>query len=584
MKILDALKNFINSIRTPKLPSPKRVETKVIPIICGGVENERILSVLKKEIDKYSDFYKVFLEEYDGICINGADNEFINPLIIEDLIVKDHSMTFINPEDNSRRTHVYTDEEKASQILSTFEYNILAKFDNPKRFVFDMMRKEHEKNFEYSYIDKEKEKKFYIEIIKYNDISFDADSYLSSIRDWKDLRMLLESKNKNEFLKRYTESNLFTILNKAIELYTDRRDNNFFERNIDYIYEAYNLTKSDLSSGMKKFFDSILFVANNLQGGESKEDFIELMNEYEKNEENKETNRENNIEIERERIIKLVNEILNYIDPKQKLTESFLEKVEAGRIIIFNEKEKDDAIGELEKILGTKDKAEKYVIKSACYLPGYDVCIIPIINRITDVPTIIHEFIHQYHYCTRNVQEYSTEIPSVFFEKVAIDYLVNNGFKQCEDILKNYFFSRKENDALNNETIGSFIKITKIKHDEGEITLQNVLNDKVAQFHNNLEQLVYKGRSVADTKKEYAKSLIKSFANRNREKNDEIVKLCSYSLGTYFAEKYYNDSSVSNEMLKFINTPEYNLQDLIDKIEKKELDIEKKQDEEILEK
>jgi len=92
-----------------------------------------------------------------------------------------------------------------------------------------------------------------------------------------------------------------------------------------------------------------------------------------------------------------------------------------------------------------------------------------------------------------------------------------------------------------------------------------------------LEQLVYKGRSVTDTKKEYAQNLINSFANRSREKDDEIVKVCSYSLGTYFAEKYCNDSSVSKEMLKLINDPEYSLQDLIDRIEKKEHDFEKKQ-------
>lgn len=582
MKIFDIIKKFINSIRTPKLPAPKQVETKVIPIICGGANNERILSVLKKEIDKYSDFYKVFLNEYDGICINGSENEFINPLIIEDVKIMDH-MTFINPKDNSRITHVYTDEDKASQILSTFENKLLAKYDNASGLVFDMMRKEYEKKLEYSYRDKEKEENFYRSIIKKSEVS-NYDSYLCSIRDWKGLRMLFESKDVKDFIERYTESNLFTILNKAIELYTDRSYNNFFEKNIDLIYESYNLTKSDFNSGIKKFLDSVLFVANNLQGGESKEDFLKLLDEHEKNEENKERNRTNNIEIERERIIKLVNEVLNYIDPEQNLRGVFLEKVESGRIIMFNEQEKDDAIEKLEKIMRTKEKSEKYVIKSACYLPGYDVCIIPITNRITDVPTIIHEFIHQYHHCTKKVQEYSTEIPSVFFEKVAIDYLVDNGFKQCEDILQNSFFSRKENDAFNNETISSFIKMTKIKHDEGEITLQNVLTDKAAQFQNKLEQLVYKGRSITDTKKECAKNLINSFANRSREKDDEIVKVCSYSLGTYFAEKYCNDSSVSKEMLKLINDPEYSLQDLISSVEKKDHDLEEKQNVEIEEK
>lgn len=167
MRITDIIRDFISNIRTKKLPPPKQVDTKVIPIICGKKDSERILSVIKNEIDKYSDFYKVFLKEYDGICLNGAENGFTNPLTIEDICIIKKSSTFINPQDNTRKTTFYTDEKIASIILAQFGNGILAKYNNQGYgLIFEEMRKEYKNELKYSHSNENFEEIFYQSIIK----------------------------------------------------------------------------------------------------------------------------------------------------------------------------------------------------------------------------------------------------------------------------------------------------------------------------------------------------------------------------------------------------------------------------------
>lgn len=182
------------------------------------------------------------------------------------------------------------------------------------------------------------------------------------MKDWENLRMLLETKDTKDFIEKYTEANLFTILNKAIELYTDRSYNNFFERNIDILWEASTNTQNSYMPALSKLLRRL----QEEERGESRE-----------------------------------KDVLNNIDSSGKLKGFFEEKYKSGNIIIFNEKEKNEAYevllegflqmskeemndDETEKIDKIREIVEK-TINKPCYLMGF--CVVPIKNDITDIPT-----------------------------------------------------------------------------------------------------------------------------------------------------------------------------------------------------
>ncbi len=574
MKVVNAIRNFFSNIKSKRLPSAELFNTNIMPIACGGKDREKIASIIKDEINHYIDFYRVLLDEYDGICINNADNEFQNPLKVDGVDFRT-SYTFHNLQTHTTTTKVLSSEEIKNRILNHFGNAILSKYsERGIKINFDKMRTEYDRKIDYTYEDKKSSDELYYCIINKRESS-QYGNLLCRIKDWKGLRLLLISKSDIDFCKQYLDNNLFVVLNKAIELYTDRSYNNFFERNIDIISDAVDLTRSYLKDYIVECFNLMIWSLERDQSGEK--DVNKILNEYEEQQKNDKKARTKEAKIDKEKSIELVIEILNYIDPEQKLSELFLEKMQSGKIIIFNEHEKSEVFEKLKEIMGETD-AEKIIVEGACHIPQYGICVIPIINRITDVPTIIHEFIHQTFHNSGKPQGYSVEIPSVFFGKIAMDYLINNGFEQYADILQDSFSSRKINDAGNNSVINDFVEITKIKHDEGNITLQNILTDDRAKQMNAMEQLLHEGRSVDDTKKEYAKARIKSFANRSQELKDKIVKYCSYALGTFFAERYSDDEAIKKKMLELISNPEFELQTLLDSITRKGQEIETKKD------
>lgn len=556
MSFIDYIKKFFNKTNTKELPSSNIIETEIIPIKYKNKYGEYFAEFIKEEINNNQDFYKVFLEEYDGICIGDVECDFKNVLKVENDISNLEWRTASNYKLESR-------------VCDLFGESILLKYSENKNCPkFQDIRPSFYNNS--SILKNEKVEKIFYQLITTDGWNINYyDKYLCSIKDWKGLKILLESNDYNEFKEKYIDENLFTMLNKAIEIYTDRSEDNFFEKNIDVISKAVDLTKVNLREFSEKYMERVSFVVNNINKEKNKMEEVErLLKEYD----SKELNKENNIEIDNNKIIELVDEILNNIDSTENLSKYFKEKIDLGKMIIYNENEKNKTFENLEKIFKSRDKAENSMNKDAHYVVDDDICIIPINNHITDVPKVIHEFIHQYNFNRKSVTYYPEEIPSVYFEKVAINYLINNGFEQYADILENGFTKRKENDASNNVlVINRFVDITKTKKDDGLITMQNILSDDTAKKINFIEHNLYEEkRSIVDTKREYAKSVIRSFANRSGKLNRDIRTFCSYSLGTYFADKYSDDEKMKKRMYELINNPEYTLQNLIDDSKKQE--------------
>lgn len=77
---------------------------------------------------------------------------------------------------------------------------------------------------------------------------------------------------------------------------------------------------------------------------------------------------------------------------------------------------------------------------------------------------------------------------------------------------------------------------TKKKRDMGDVTIDNILDERGANILNAIEQLVHKGRDIVGTKR---------------------------ALGTLFAEKYSDNKIIKGKMLELISNPEYTLQMLI---------------------
>ena len=271
----------------------------------------------------------------------------------------------------------------------------------------------------------------------------------------------------------------------------------------------------------------------------------------------------NNIEIDKNSTIELVKEILESLDTSKKMSQYFTEKMELGKIMLYNINEKSSAIEKLTKLYGTQDQAEFAINnKKSFYNAEYDMCINQIVGNITDIPTIIHEFIHQYYENNGRADEFSREIPSVFFEKVSINYLINNGYKQSADALTESFESRKRNDSVNNVfVLKDFVEMTKIKNVYGAITPNNILNDAIVlQMSRNLK------RDVNSIKNQYAKEEIRRFAMTGLEEKDTMVKLCSYALGTLFAGIYGDNNIMKEKMFDLIDNKAYLLQDLINDV------------------
>ena len=553
MKFSDIIKNILNRITIKKLPAPSLIETEIIPISYKGRIQEREAAIIKEEIQRYPDLYKAFLEEYDGISIGNSKNEFNNPLRIVHGTYLDLVSTFF-------LTKKFTTVDAFdTAIANKYVNKSTGKAFSHKLILNDIKQKYIDDNKLENYKEKrDNYKKLYKNIINKEKCSYvDYEKILCNVKDWKGLKMLWDVNcNSNKFAEEYLDKNLFTILNNTIDLYSDKSCNNFFDKNLDLIFHSTRLAKLNRYLNDKLTSQYTKRVLKN-----SKDINLSTCKFY--------INNKDNVKVDNNKIIELTEEVLNHIDSTGKLASFFNEKNKDNKIILYNVDEKDKEIKRISKEHYNDRKMIKSCInlEECCYDIKKDLCFVPILNRVTDVPAVVHEFIHQYYYNNGKVDDYSAEIPSVYFEKVAIDYLCKNGFEQSKDTLNWFFTSRKIEETVWSElsVAARFIEISRLKKDVGKISLKNIMDDEYAEKAYSYEKNFCEDiKTVDDTKKRFAKTIIKTLSNKGDKMRKTFKTDCSYSLGTLLADKFGNEEVIKKRMLKLINEPEYLVQNILD--------------------
>lgn len=278
----------------------------------------------------------------------------------------------------------------------------------------------------------------------------------------------------------------------------------------------------------------------------------------------------------KEKILNLTEETLKYIDEKGEILKCFKEKINSGKIIFYdsrNNEQKEEILRNI-KESETKAKIEK---ECAFYKTITDTCYIPLSHNILDIITIVHEFIHQFHYNQKKVGDYEVEIPSIYFETIAMEYLLKNGYSQYKDTFKNWIMHRCVINANNNEvTCKEMVELINTKIFRGAITSDNILSNKAATKMNNDDKNIFgPDYSIDETKKGFALRRIMSLLSKDATITNDDINMISYSLGTYVAIKFRHNNIIRGKMMELLKNPQYNVQMLLEDIEYFEKGMEK---------
>lgn len=530
------LKDFINRIfgvRLKKLTSGNIVESEIIPIRYKEKNDVVIANYIIDEINQNRELYKIFLEEYDEICIGDVETEKNNILRI------DYNF--------DRNRFKRKDESLKRETIELMDNILNSKYhERFPDFYMDILKSNIKGNYMFIPINGVKQKdELYYNITQY----FENDklylNYLSSLNDIDGLKLLIKSKDTQEFLKKYNEINALNLLNWELEFYKDHKYNDFFSKNIDIIDEA---IKNTMDNAKEDIMD-ILSGKENIKDSSNGKQF-ELDDEHSTN-------------MTKTDIFILSKKILDSFDTSGKLGKSFEKKWMNGGILLFYPEEKNQTADYLSQLWNIEDEKDK-LVDHPYYNGTHDLCVIPIMCEVTDIPTVIHEFIHQYYYNnTKDENPYSSEIPSIFYEMESIRYLKENGYGHIANKLQEQFEDRKRTDSFNNYfTLKTYIRLNKIKRN-GEITLENILDDNFKINSNATTSDVINAKNkVAQLDLKLLKII------RNEIGMGNVRKLISYTIGTLIAERYNESDFVKKEMLELINNPEYSVQKLLNGIGK----------------
>lgn len=529
--------------RFKQLPSGNTVESSIIPIKYKDKNDFVIANYIKEEINKYSGLYKIFLGEYDAICIGDVVTEKNNILRIDPNF--DKSMFR-----NEKKLKGWLKDPSIELLDNILDLKYRDKFPG---FYMAILKENVKHNPYVSIFGSSQINDLHYNIAVYNEDDRLYLNYLSSLKDMDGLKLLVESKDVRDFLVKYNEKNALKLLNWAVESFTDHTYDDFFLKNLNIIDEAIQYTKHDAQD----YIDAAL-------KGEEKDIVLPNRN-------NLKSCNENNISMSKTDMVLLTKKILDSFDTSGKLGNKFEKNIMEGKIFLFYPEEKSQAADTLSYLWGVKENKNDLVNKPY-YNSTCDLCVIPLTSNVSDIPIIIHEYIHQYYYNnTKHENPYSLEIPSIFFERESIRYLEENGYRQEANILEKEFEYRKKNDSLNNYAgLRNYVHLNKIKKN-GEITFENCLDDDLEvllkqQIKNNPNVT---NKEVVKAKNRIVQLKLKEFMLILKEEGmHNVQRLISYTIGTLIAEKYNESNFIKTGMLELINNPEYSIQDILNGIDK----------------
>lgn len=430
-----------------------------IKMCFGRKKDDRAVAEdIKAIIEEHKAFFAAVLDKDDVISI-GKNHAPTNKSIV---IEYRSGMTFVDPKTGIKYSNFRYDDifEKVSE-----------KYQHPQaKRIFRAYRDTVITNSFSSalHFDTEREKEFIDNIVNSKGNWESYREYFCDSKNYEGLRMLMSSINDREFEKQYINQNIIELLNIVLELYKDTSCNNFIDKNIDIILKAKQMFKNQSKECMQ-YYEIMATRAKfeqSIYTDEQKEKIIANakktlstveLNPAIKRELEKLIGIENNKELNLSKfeIIELVQKVLGNIDRSGKMNNLFNKKLKEGKIVIYSDFDRKDAMNLYKKF--NPDLPESsykgYFSKDSCYNSELDTCFIHTKNDIYTIPTIIHEFIHQYYTNNGQVNEFSIEIPSIFYEKLCIDILINNGYSDYKEDLENEFNIRVYDDFCNNSLV-----------------------------------------------------------------------------------------------------------------------------------
>ena len=264
-------------------------------------------------------------------------------------------------------------------------------------------------------------------------------------------------------------------------------------------------------------------------------------------------------------IIKLSSEILNSIDPS--LCDLFKQSLIDGSFIMYPE-------GKEEK-LRKKFLSKRDYFKAQCFeKEGCHVCCAsssdlivkcPISGTVGDVVSIVHEMIHfaarkeafkKDPYLFNQKHSLLTEVPSIYFEKYAMDYLVSIGFDK-DSLYSQYLERFNENLMATTFYIAEFDFLNVFNRDK-EVNRNNLLEDE--RFPVLLDNMIKIGNSDKSRDKElsYVYDISKVLQSKDKDawcdwwiSTTDIVRNSehlSYILGRCYASVLPQDKDTLREM------------------------------------
>lgn len=519
--------------------------------------------LVKEELDKNVNLYNALLYEYNAIAIGeclGADGKVLK---IEKLRKPKKDKNYICVDDYVKKLI----DSISSQYTNPYSKQILE-----KRIIYQFAPEIQG----YEHL-------LYSAVIEQKGNLDSYTEYLYMIKDYDGIKLLCQSSDVREFEKKYLFNNLEKLLNKSFDLFIDKSEDNFLVKNISLITEAINFTGTEENFSQALWYNELCNIERKIKRNEMDdlnkqkcfESIKKVMNDAEMPQFIKRKCQsiieEKNMYINDKEIIRLVKEFLSSIDEDGELENFFEKKIKEGKFILYN----DDNIEEKKEEVRNKipenlqSKISDFFDESSLYVPSVDLCFISMKNKITDVSTIVHEFIHQYRYNKNNHSAYSGEVTSIFFEKLCGEYLINNGWGTYKDEIRDDYTSRIINDCVNNCCeLKQYINLLNCKLNKGVISLDDVLSDELAMKLNKLEfeagmPEVDSVNNIRARKILEAKKVIEKNVKANMESIIKKRALYSYAIGTYIASKYLNNEKVIKGMLELVKRTDVKLENII---------------------
>ena len=124
--------------------------------------------------------------------------------------------------------------------------------------------------------------------------------------------------------------------------------------------------------------------------------------------------------------------------------------------------------------------------------------------------------------------------------------------------------NRKKLDANNNSEYSNLVKLKYKKKKVDQISMYNIV-DNISLDRINKEEFAF------ELFKDVTNCLALQYIEEIKEmeissSQQDIMNIISYSLGTYFSEKYVDDPKVCKKMLRLISDQCYTFQELIEDI------------------